>query len=136
MTDYANCFPSWDSSIHTQPDQVKRMINGAKIKDDDIILSDSFVTGTFFGSSGDAYEVTLESCDCMDFKQRGKPCKHMYRLAMEFGELPPFPSGSRGGKKAAEEMAANDLEKWKTEFEAGNISPAKYVKIAEALLSK
>ena len=29
------------------------------------------------------YEVSLESCTCMDFKMRRLPCKHMYKLAKE-----------------------------------------------------
>lgn len=31
------------------------------------------------------YVVTLEECTCPDFEKRGKPCKHMYRLAHELG---------------------------------------------------
>lgn len=31
------------------------------------------------------YTVTLERCDCMDFTQRRKPCKHMYKLASRCG---------------------------------------------------
>lgn len=31
------------------------------------------------------YLVTLEHCDCMDFAQRRKPCKHMYKLASRSG---------------------------------------------------
>jgi hypothetical protein len=29
------------------------------------------------GTQGELYEVTTESCTCMDFKFRGGPCKHM-----------------------------------------------------------
>ena len=34
--------------------------------------------------------TTLANCSCRDFKKRGVPCKHMYRLASELGliELP------------------------------------------------
>ena len=31
------------------------------------------------------YDVSLESCTCPDFQRRQRPCKHMYRLAMEPG---------------------------------------------------
>lgn len=31
------------------------------------------------------YLVTLESCTCEDFHRRGKPCKHMYKLASRLG---------------------------------------------------
>lgn len=33
------------------------------------------------------YRTTLTQCECVDFRMRGKPCKHMYRLAMELGLL-------------------------------------------------
>lgn len=39
------------------------------------------------GESGSIYHVTLSSCTCPDFTSRKKPCKHMYRLALELGAL-------------------------------------------------
>ena len=44
-------------------------------------------TGTFHGSD-DTYEISLISCQCMDFKKRFLPCKHMYRLAYELDCFP------------------------------------------------
>lgn len=39
----------------------------------------------FKGTSEPQYKVTLDSCTCMDFQRRHRPCKHMYRLAHELG---------------------------------------------------
>jgi hypothetical protein len=39
-----------------------------------------------YSSDGsDVYTVTCASCDCMDFKRRGVPCKHMYAVMREAG---------------------------------------------------
>lgn len=44
-------------------------------------------SGIFASSEGGFYETTLEKCSCPDFAIQGhlQPCKHMIRLAMEFG---------------------------------------------------
>ena len=44
-------------------------------------------SGIFASSEGGFYEATLEQCTCPDFAIQGhlQPCKHMIRLAMEFG---------------------------------------------------
>lgn len=45
--------------------------------------------GLFEGSEGERYEVSLTRCQCRDHVRRRKPCKHMYRLALELGILRP-----------------------------------------------
>lgn len=46
-----------------------------------------------YSSSGNQYDVTLTSCTCPDFKYRHSPCKHMYRLAVDYVlSLPVFPA--------------------------------------------
>lgn len=39
------------------------------------------------GNPKDIYTVTLLKCECMDFKNRHLPCKHIYRLALELGVI-------------------------------------------------
>ena len=39
---------------------------------------------------GNRYHVTLYSCTCPDYSNRRRPCKHMYRLAVEIGALIGF----------------------------------------------
>ena len=42
-------------------------------------------TGVFYGSGKEPYQTSLASCTCNDFVKRKKPCKHIFRLAMELG---------------------------------------------------
>lgn len=35
------------------------------------------------------YRTTLDSCTCPDFSEYNKPCKHMYKLALELGVISP-----------------------------------------------
>ena len=46
-------------------------------------------SGRFVGSEGNIYKTTLDNCTCPDFAIQGytQPCKHMIRLAMEYGEV-------------------------------------------------
>lgn len=62
--------------LHDEPDQLKRQKGALK-------LNVQFVdTATGTGKIND-YDVSLDSCSCIDFSRRGVPCKHMYRLAHE-----------------------------------------------------
>ena len=107
------CFSEWDEGIHLLPDQVKRRLNGEKIKPDAIAVDAAAQTATVVGSGAEPYDVTLSGCTCSDFYNRGLQCKHMYRLAQELGLL-----------------------RWMREYVNGNITPEKYVKIYDALMSR
>ena len=131
-----NCFEKWDGSIHSEPDQVKRRLNGEKIKPEAISLDTASRSAVIVGSDPEPYSVTLSGCSCFDFTSRGLPCKHMYRLADELGLSDPWPKVSRKGQAAALDAAPAEVERWRGEFLAGNISAKKFTKIADALLSK
>lgn len=75
---------SWElwSDIHGLPEQLKRQVSAKKVECTPLEISGN--SGKFQGQSG-RYVTTLESCQCGDFIRRRKPCKHMYRLAMELG---------------------------------------------------
>lgn len=126
----------WDSSIHSLPEQVKRRLNGEKIKADAITVNVEDQTAVVIGSDPEPYRVSLSECSCFDFASREWPCKHIYRLASELGMLEDWPKVSRSGSKAALEAAQAEIEQWRQQFLAGNISAKKYVKIADALMSK
>ncbi len=51
------------------------------------ILPPFNLTARVKGSQGTVYEVSLFHCTCRDFQIHQRPCKHMYRLAMEVGLL-------------------------------------------------
>lgn len=72
------------------------------------------------GQNGDVYDVSLDSCTCMDFQTRHKPCKHMYRLAIFIGALGAVDQSKvdeslnayyLARDKAAEEIAALKKER-------------------------
>lgn len=71
-------FFSSDDSLHKGEDQLKRIKSALKLKMDSV----DFETQT--GHIKD-YDVSLDKCTCMDFGRRRKPCKHIYRLAIELG---------------------------------------------------
>lgn len=74
----------WDvwSSCHEEPDQQKRISSAKKSACTPTYIDMISQSGNFKGSSGN-HTTSLEKCSCVDFLRRRKPCKHMYRLAME-----------------------------------------------------
>ncbi len=78
-------FEKW-AGVHDSPDQKKRIASARTAACTPISVSQETKSGTFSGSHG-VYTTTLESCTCIDFARRGLPCKHIYRLAIEFGLL-------------------------------------------------
>lgn len=70
--------------IHSLPEQISRQERAMNLTVYDIDKEAQM------GLIND-YHVTLEECTCPDFQYnqaRKKPCKHMYRLAMELGLFP------------------------------------------------
>lgn len=71
----------WDS-VHSEGDQKKRIARAYKAENTPVEISKEDFTGKFVGNHGH-YETSLDRCTCVDFIRRKKPCKHMYRLAIE-----------------------------------------------------
>lgn len=128
-----SCFDNWDDSLDFEPDQIKRRLNGEKIKADKITVDEENQSAEVIGSSGEVYHVSLAECSCMDYSIKRKPCKHMYRLADELGLSEPFPSLDKNAETAFIEV---EVARCREEFFAGHISPAKYAKVIDALYSK
>ena len=78
-------FGHWEEAVHDDPEQIKRKEKAQKsdVTPDKIDHERQF--GLFQGSGKEPYETTLDDCTCGDFRRRRKPCKHMYRLALELG---------------------------------------------------
>ena len=70
--------------IKKSPDQFRRFESAKKADLTPLSISAETKSAIFSGSHGE-YATSLESCNCLDYVQRLQPCKHMYRLAMEFG---------------------------------------------------
>lgn len=68
--------------IDSQPDQLKRQKSALKCKIIEIDKENK--KALFKGSGKNPYETTLDACTCRDFVVRNLPCKHIYRLRMEF----------------------------------------------------
>lgn len=77
----------WDASIHSDPEQVKRQKSATSAKLTPISIDSVLCSGSFKGSKSSNYSTTLNSCTCVDFKRRGLPCKHIYRLAHELRQF-------------------------------------------------
>lgn len=78
-------FGKWSEEIHGGIDQEKRIKSAKSAKTTPLSVDKEALTGVFPGSGKEPYQVSLESCTCGDFRRRGLPCKHIYRLAMECG---------------------------------------------------
>ncbi len=74
----------WDKwrDVHSENEQVKRLESAKSAKCTPIQIFKEDCYGYFQGSSG-RHETFLDSCSCIDFNRRKRPCKHMYRLAIE-----------------------------------------------------
>lgn len=77
-------FGNWDKSIHDDTNQSKRLETAKKASCTPLNIDGE--EGHFLGSSGN-HTTSLIKCSCIDFNRRKKPCKHMYRLAMELGYI-------------------------------------------------
>lgn len=78
----------WPQEMHKGPEQRKRQASAVDYKLTPLVIDKETQTCQIQGSGKKPYEVSLISCTCSDFTRRKKPCKHMYRLAMELGVFP------------------------------------------------
>ena len=73
-----NFFDFSNKNLHSEVDQLKRQKSALSLKMLEIDAENQL--GIIKN-----YSVSLENCTCTDFLRRHKPCKHMYRLAMDLG---------------------------------------------------
>lgn len=123
-------FGTWPEDIHTDFEQVKRIESGKKLKKKIISLDRAEQRIVIQGSASEPYEATLDECQCADFAIRQAPCKHIYCLAMELGLLDGLPVYN---KKKSSFNPSNELKKYRSLYEDGQISADAYVKICNAL---
>lgn len=129
-------FGIWDNEIHFDFEQVKRIQAAVKLPTDGVvsISSGSSPEMVYQGSSLEPYRCTLDTCSCTDFSFRGKPCKHIYFLAIQSGglsadDLPVYK------KKKSQYDASADISRYQNLYMSGDISADLYVKLC-SLLSK
>ncbi len=80
-------FGSWPEEIHTDPKQIQRIKDGKTLRGRIIDFNPRTNKLLMRGSHDEAYHVTLDNCDCEDFRRRHLPCKHIYCLADILGLL-------------------------------------------------
>ena len=73
-----NFFSAENKSLHEEYEQLQRQQRATELQLDSIDRDAR--TGKI-----KTYDVSLDGCTCVDFSRRHKPCKHMYRLAIELG---------------------------------------------------
>lgn len=101
-------FGGWPVDIHNSKDQQKRLESAAKAEVTPISVDGEEQRAVFFGSGKEPYQTTLTTCTCSDFRRR-LPCKHIYRLAMELGEIEAdFQIGESKGERLARQLAFED----------------------------
>lgn len=72
----------WPPEIHQTEYAQKRIKSAQSAKLTPLGIDQENLCGYFQGSHG-RYETFLDHCPCGDFIRARKPCKHIYRLAME-----------------------------------------------------
>ena len=76
---------------HHTSEQTKRIV--AALDNEVSLTPFKELSFTVIGSNGNTYITTLNSCTCPDFVHRRIPCKHMYRVAIELGQLSAMSDG-------------------------------------------
>lgn len=84
-------FGGWPEEIHSDFEQVKRIIAGKKLKKSILNFDPENKTIVIQGSAAEPYEATLQECTCTDYAFRNAPCKHMYCLADQLCLLDGLP---------------------------------------------
>ena len=77
---------AWPNDLHEDEYGKKRIASAKSAKLTPIRIDQDDLFGYFQGSHG-RYETFLDTCPCGDFRRAKRPCKHIYRLAMELGVL-------------------------------------------------
>lgn len=75
---------AWPADL-LNDDYAKKRIKSAQSKKLTPLKVDHDDLYAYFQGSHGRYETFLDSCPCGDFKRSGRPCKHIFRLAIELG---------------------------------------------------
>lgn len=75
---------TWKPETHTTDHALKRIKSAQSAKLTPTKLDSESFCASFQGGHGQ-YATFLDSCTCIDFNRSKKPCKHIYRLAIELG---------------------------------------------------
>lgn len=105
-------WPDWDESLHEDEKQIERQ-GWAMNYPFTFEIDKENKCGKFSSTTlVPYYETHLDSCTCNDFIERQKPCKHIYRLAVELGliEIIKRQGGGYDKKKLEEIKNSDDID--------------------------
>lgn len=126
-------FSEENKELHYDYNQVKRIESAKKLKDEQV-LEEDLTPGNehalIQGSNAEPYHVTLNDCTCVDFAAHKKPCKHMYRLALDAGIL-ELPTCKKKSSRNIDTKA--EIEHYKQLYIHGDIDGPSYAKICSVL---
>lgn len=83
-------FAEWDKSIHLEHTQIEKIARAKNIDRAKITYSRDMKSASIIGTTTPGtYNVTLRNCTCPSFinANPSRPCKHIYRLAMDSGQF-------------------------------------------------
>jgi hypothetical protein len=126
-------FTDENRDLHYDYNQVKRIESAKKLKEEQIVdevLTPGQEHALIQGSEPEPYHVTLNACSCIDFSAHKKPCKHMYRLALDAGIL-ELPACKKKSSRNIDTKA--EIEHYKQLYIQGDIDGPSYVKICSTL---
>lgn len=74
----------WEGFAHEEPNQLDRLRRATLYGDNIHIVQYNSLLGIakIKGTSGNYYLTSGKRCSCPDYRNRLKPCKHMYKLAV------------------------------------------------------
>lgn len=98
-------------------DEEKRLASAQQSKTSPLSVDKEHETGVFYGSGKEPYQTSLASCTCNDFVKRKKPCKHIFRLAMELGIIDAaYKTGRSTGERNEARSALRTALPWWSSF--------------------
>lgn len=101
-------FGSWPEQ-NAGPDEEKWLNSAQQSKTSPTSIDREHETEVFYGSGKLPYQTSLATCTCNDFVKRKKPCKHVYRLAMELGIIPlDYKTGRSSGERNEAQISFED----------------------------
>lgn len=80
-------FYRWPESVHQEPEQRKRLrqAQAENFQVEAVGKNGGKICRMKAASDPDFYFVALGICQCPEFKETHKPCKHIYRIALNKG---------------------------------------------------
>lgn len=89
-------FYRWSESVHQKPEQIKRIrqAQAEHFQIEPVGNAGGKICRMKSESDSDFCFVAFGICQCEEFKKEHKPCKHIYKLAMDKGLIQPVAEGA------------------------------------------